>query len=85
MNFGLSCTSATHSKKVAMSGTSPLILSGKLEYINYLSLRDTHRFRKAKYEISHTYGGIKEILLPLNAPRLIDQADTGRRQDQIQD
>jgi hypothetical protein len=42
------------------------------------TLRDTHQFKKGKNETSLTYRGIKEILLPLNAPRLIDQAGTGR-------
>jgi hypothetical protein len=54
-------------------------------YINSLSLRETHQIKGQNIETPRTYRGIKEILLPLNNPRLIHQAGTGRRQDQIQD
>jgi hypothetical protein len=37
-----------------------LIRSGKFEYINSLSLRDTHRFKKQKYEISRTFAVKRE-------------------------
>jgi hypothetical protein len=41
--------------------------------------------QKARYWNTAHLLRYKRKLLPLNAPRLIDQADTGRRQDQIPD
>jgi hypothetical protein len=56
-----------------------LIICWNFEYVNSLSLRDTHRFKKQNIETPRTYRGIKEILLQLDHPRLIDWPNTGRR------
>jgi hypothetical protein len=56
-----------------------LMLRANFEYINSLSLRDTHRFKREENETPRTYRGIKGKILQLGTPRLIDSSNTGRR------
>jgi hypothetical protein len=50
-----------------------LIVGWNFEYVNSLSLRDTHRFKKAKYwNIAH-FCSEKENLIPAGTPRLTNQ------------
>jgi hypothetical protein len=51
--------------------------------ITGILLRDTHQLKKQKNETTRSLAVKKKKHLPLNAPRLIYQAGTGRRQDQI--
>jgi hypothetical protein len=50
-----------------------LIICWNFEYVNSLSLRDTHRFKKAKYWVSRTFAVKKGIFHPVGTPRLTNQ------------
>ena len=56
-----------------------LIICWNFEYVNSLSLRDTHRFKKAKYWISRTFAVKKGIFHPVGTPRLTNQTLKRRR------
>jgi hypothetical protein len=56
-----------------------LIICWNFEYVNSLSLRDTHRFKKSKILNYRALLQWKEKkLLPVGTPRLIDWPNTGR-------
>jgi hypothetical protein len=55
------------------------------EYVNSLSLRDTHRLKKEKNETTRTFAVKKEIFRPLTQPHLIDWSNTEYRMDEITD
>jgi hypothetical protein len=55
------------------------MIRANFEYVNSLSLRDTHRLKKQNIETPRTFAVKKEIFHPLNEPRLIDWSNTGRR------
>jgi hypothetical protein len=56
-----------------------LIICWNFEYVNSLSLRDTHRFKNSKYWISRTFAVKKGIFHPVGTPRLIHWPNKGRR------
>jgi hypothetical protein len=49
-----------------------------VEYLNSLSLRDTHRFKKEKNETTRTFAVKKEILGLFQQLRQTDKTDTRR-------